>query len=191
MPCVTRPTTSTCWPTVTAVRSTTTWDVWIHPWLVCQRKPRSWDGKKEWAPSQMYCDKVEVHCICIQYNMYCSSLELISRKKYFLVVLVRILITVDSLLFVGANVCGLIVITLLVPWYNFVGNQFVVLQCKTYHYFVKRLWGQKFVGKSNPGNLQTLIFHKQWWFDGKNFFHHTLNYTCLYCANFHVKNGGT
>ena len=76
-------------------------------------------------------------------------------------VLVRNLITVDSLLFVGANVCGLIVITLLVPWYNFVGNQFVVLQCKTYHYFVKRLWGQKFVGKSNPGNLQTLIFHKQ------------------------------
>ena len=39
---------------------------------------------------------------------------------------------------------------------NFVGNCFVPLQCKRINYFVKILWGRKFMGKGNPG-----VPHKQ------------------------------
>ena len=40
--------------------------------------------------------------------------------------------------------------------FNFMGNWFVVFQCKAIHYFVKRSWGRIFVGKVYSRNPRTL-----------------------------------
>ena len=57
--------------------------------------------------------------------------------------------TVESFLFVGANVRGL----------SKHGNCFFVLRFKTFLYFVKRSWGRKSMGKGKQQNLRTLIPH--------------------------------
>ena len=46
--------------------------------------------------------------------------------------------------------------------WNFVGNWFIALQCKTiFKYLVKHLLGRKFVGKGNPRNPRTFNPHEQ------------------------------
>ena len=47
---------------------------------------------------------------------------------------------------------------------NFVGNWFVALHCMMIHYFVKCLWGCKFMGKGKQQNQHTLFPHIQLWF---------------------------
>ena len=65
------------------------------------------------------------------------------------------------ILFVGADVCGLL--NFAGSWGpKFVGNLFVALQFNTIHYFVKHLWGRKFVDKGSPRNPQTLNPYGQW-----------------------------
>ena len=44
---------------------------------------------------------------------------------------------------------------------NFVGNWFVALHCMMIHYFVKCLWGCKFMGKGKQQNQHTLFPHIQ------------------------------
>ena len=44
---------------------------------------------------------------------------------------------------------------------NFVGNWFEASQCKAIHFFIKRSWGRKFVGKGDPRIPRTSIPHEQ------------------------------
>ena len=44
---------------------------------------------------------------------------------------------------------------------NLEDNWFVALQYRSIHFFVKRRWGRKFVGRGNPRNQRTLIPHEQ------------------------------
>ena len=92
----------------------------------------------------------------LQFNHLMSFIIICVMKTYFYFVglcsfFCQLQNTVKAFLFLGdyQNFAG--------SWEsNFMGNWFAALQCKTIHYFVKRSWGHKFVGRCNPQNPRTL-----------------------------------